>query len=211
MYVVFVTGGLASGKKTVCELLKQRGATVLDLDEIAKKEQESPLILEALVEEFGEDILADDFLLDRKLLAERAFESAEKANKLNEICWPPVYMRLVDLLVGGSCQPMSGGELLVVEIPLLVEASSSDVLHTPDFINLADEVISIEASADIRLDRAKKRGMDPKDAINRLNLQATDEERRVLASFVIDNNGSFEDLEKQVDYWYHLRSSEQLF
>ncbi|MCL2757567.1 MAG: dephospho-CoA kinase, partial [Coriobacteriia bacterium] len=93
--------------------------------------------------------------------------------------------------------------LLVIEIPLLAEASG--------FVGMADEVISVEADEELRLARAIKRGMDPQDAKNRLARQATDEQRRKIANVVIDNNGSLEALEQQVESWYTDRVNEHMF
>ena len=203
MYVVFVTGGLASGKRTACEFMADHGATLLDLDAIAKEEQENPLILTALMEEFGDDLVNREGELNRRLLAERAFASPERGRKLNEICWPPVIERVADLLIGGSCQPRLNSDFIVVEIPLLVESSK--------LIEMADEIITVEVDENIRLQRAVERGMDTEDAINRMALQATDDERRKIATHVFDNNGTREELKQQVDDWYsHLRT-ERMF
>ncbi|MDR0501057.1 MAG: dephospho-CoA kinase, partial [Coriobacteriales bacterium] len=133
MYVVFVTGGLASGKKTVCELLHSWGATYLDADAIAKEEQEHPAILSLLAETFGKDIIyfddVDKPCVNRCLLASRAFASKDEANKLNAIMWPAVQERLADYLVGGSCQLLSGTDFVVVEIALLYESSMNDATN----------------------------------------------------------------------------------
>ena len=218
MYVVFVTGALASGKQTVCNLLCQRGAEVIDLDAIAKEEQEHPSVLDALKKEFGADILTADGL-DRSLLAKRAFASVEASDRLNAICWPPAYRRLSGLLHKRRAESTKGSEaaaaesgfiksgLIVVEIPLLAEAASK----LPELLNLADEIIVVEADEKRRLARAVKRGMDPTDASRRLALQESDEKRRVFATVVFDNNGTLESLEKQVESWYISKQHEHLF
>jgi len=216
MHTVFITGGLASGKKTVCNLLQERGATVIDLDVIAKEEQEKEAVLAALQAEFGVDIVDADGALNRRILAERAFATPEKADRLNAICWPPVNERLASLLFTDR-QDGQGtstyhdkderSRLVVVEIPLLAEGSRKD----PRMLDRADEVITVEAHEEIRLNRAVERGMDRADAIRRLSLQASDEQRRCIATYIIDNNGNLESLEKQVDDWYTLRTNEQLF
>ncbi|MDR2109229.1 MAG: dephospho-CoA kinase [Coriobacteriales bacterium] len=193
MYVVFVTGGLASGKKTVCELLGKAGATVLDLDAIAKEEQEDEQILAQLTEAFGDDLLNANGTLDRRLLAERAFATPEDAERLNSICWPAVSERLSDIVLGGGCQMRNSNELVVVEIPLLVESGG--------FRDLADEVICVVAHEDIRRARAQARGMSPADVENRLALQATAAERIAISDVVIENNDSLAALEEQVNGW----------
>ncbi len=200
MYVVLVTGGLASGKNTVGNLLAARGATVLDTDQIAKDAQEDEAVLAQLTEEFGEDIVNDSGILNRKLLAMRAFASKEDTDRLNAICWPPVKERLASYLMQGNCQPLKTNELLVILIPLLAEA--------PDFIEFADEVIAVVAEESIRLERAIGRGMSAQDAKNRLDMQASDKDRIAISDTVFDNNKDLEQLEAQVEAWYkdHIES-----
>ncbi|MCL2137588.1 MAG: dephospho-CoA kinase [Coriobacteriia bacterium] len=198
MYVVFLTGGLASGKSTVAELFAQKGATVLDLDQIAKEEQESASVMSELKQEFGEDIVGADGELDRRLLAERAFASPEATARLNDICWPPTIKRLESYIVEGKANPADDDKLLVVQIPLLVEA--------PVLIPLADEVITVNASSAIRLERAVERGMGRQDAENRLARQVSDEDREKIADTVFDNSGTIEELNALVDDWYIKRN-----
>ncbi|MDR3315223.1 MAG: dephospho-CoA kinase [Coriobacteriales bacterium] len=203
MYVVLLTGGLASGKDTVCAYLEELGASTLDLDVIAKEEQENSLVLEQLEEAFGDDIVDDFGSLNRRLLAERAFASREAADMLNAICWPPVQDRVADYILGSSCQPMNRPGLLVIQIPLLAEA--------PALLDLKDEVISVVAPEALRFERAVVRGMKPEDARNRLDLQVSDDKRIAISDTVFDNSGSVENLRQQVKDWYNERSSARLF
>jgi dephospho-CoA kinase len=203
MYVVLLTGGLASGKGAVSSCLSELGATVLDLDVIAKETQTTEPVLEQLVEAFGTDLIDTDGSLDRRLLARRAFADQQSADMLNAICWPPVKERVADYILYNTCQPMEQGSLLVVQIPLLAEA--------PDFLDLADEVISVAANEDIRLERAVARGMNPADARSRLALQASDEARAAISDTVLINNGSLEELHAQVHAWYVDRIESRLF
>jgi dephospho-CoA kinase len=203
MYVVLLTGGLASGKDTVAAYLDELGATVLDLDLIAKEEQESEDVLAQLTDAFGDDILDKEGTLNRKLLAERAFADNEHAEKLNEICWPPVLERVSNYILYDTCQPLQRGELLIVQIPLLVEE--------PAFMDLKDEVISVSAPQELRFKRAVERGMSPEDARRRLDLQATDEQRATISDTVFDNSGSLEALKAQVKDWYEDRTTSRLF
>ena len=197
MRVVFVTGGLASGKGTVCRLLGKRDASVFDLDEIAKEEQRSPALISALQAEFGHDITGDDGRIDRRLLAERAFATQEASRRLDAICWPPVHDRLMRLLTELKAE-LSEDALVVVEIPLLVEAQDAGL----DFVGLADAIIAVEADEELRLSRAIKRGMSPVDARKRIAAQVSSERRRSFASVLFENNGSFKELETQVENWY---------
>jgi len=203
LYVVLLTGGLASGKDCVGAMLKKRGATLLDLDLIAKEEQLRPEVLASLQEEFGDDIVDAFGNLDRKLLAQRAFVGDESARRLNAICWPPVRRRIQSLLLEVRGLPKSEHALIVIEIPLLAEA--------PDFLNLNDEVISVVADEKLRMARAVARGMAPEDAHRRLLLQASDQERAAISDTVFENNGSLEELQTQVDTWFEARRTSGLF
>ena len=202
MYVVLLTGGLASGKDTVSAILAQLGATVLDLDLIAKEEQEHEPLRSELIVEFGKDIIAPDGSLNRRLLAERAFADKQAADRLNAICWPPVKQRVAGYILYNSCQPMDKSELLVVQVPLLAEA--------PDFLDLKDEVIAVVADEELRYKRAVARGMNPQDARNRIALQATDQQRIAISDTVFYNNGSLSDLRRQVDSWYDDRIASRM-
>ncbi|MDR3053582.1 MAG: dephospho-CoA kinase [Coriobacteriales bacterium] len=203
MYVVLITGGLASGKKTVREYIGRLGATTLDLDAIAKEEQEDPLILAQIAEVFGEDVVDSEGLLIRPLLAQRAFASKEAADRLNAICWPPVIKRVADYILQSSCQPIEQRAILVIEVPLLAEA--------PALLDLKNEVISVVAPERQRIKRAIARGMREADVQNRLALQASDEQRVAISDTVFENSGSIESLYAQIDDWYRARIQARLF
>jgi dephospho-CoA kinase len=197
MYVVYVTGGLASGKGTVCEFLGSLGATVFDLDTIAKEQLHDPYVLEQIVNHFGAEVLDETGSINRQQLAATAFVSTEQAAKLNSICWPPTMSRLADLLVGGSCQRAADNDLYVIEFPLFVESGADR--------SLADEVICVAADEGIRRLRARNRGMSSEDISNRLALQATDEQRISASDTVFTNNESLAALKLQVLDWYDNR------
>ena len=203
MYVVLLSGGLASGKDTVASMLSEYGAVIWDLDRIAKEEQERPEALERLQQAFGMDILSEHGRLNRRLLAERAFCSEESVSKLNGICWPLVRTRVRASLDEVAAQPGSEQALIVIEIPLLAEA--------PDLLGSKDEVITVVAPEKTRLKRAVARGMDEEDARNRLALQASDEQRVALSDTVFTNGGSYDELRAQVDAWYRARKAKGLF
>jgi dephospho-CoA kinase len=203
MYVVLLTGGLAAGKDTVSSYLAGLGATILDLDLIAKEAQTEEPVLEQIKAEFGRDIVDAEGMLDRPLLAQRAFADREHADRLNAICWPPVMERVANYILGNTCQPMEHGALLVVQVPLLVEALG--------LLDLADEIIAVIADENIRFKRALARGMDSEDVRNRLALQADDKQRAAISDTVFINNGSLKELEDQIRAWYDDRIAGRLF
>ena len=201
MYVVLLTGGLASGKSTAAAWLREWGASVIDLDVIAAEVQESnDTVRQLLADAFGPDIFDGAGQLIRPRLAERAFSSPENTARLNAISWPPVIERVSDILVGGSCTLAEpAASMTVIQIPLLAEA--------PEFLDLADEVVAIEAPEELRLQRAIARGLSRADAEQRLASQASDAERRALATTVFDNSGSREQLRDGLRTWYDERTA----
>jgi len=201
MYVVYLTGGLASGKSTVSAWLAEKGATIFDLDVIAREEQEAEPVLEELKKAFGADVVGADGKIVRSLLAERAFVSAEATQMLNEICWPPVIKRVSDYIADGKKHPDDYPELVVFEIPLLVEAAE----QAPGLMELADEIITISAPEDIRLERAVARGMSREDAERRIARQTTDKEREMIANTVLENASDQDSLKMILLDWFEQR------
>jgi dephospho-CoA kinase len=190
--MVGLTGGIGSGKSTVAALLAERGATVVDADLIARQvvEPGTPA-LEKLVERFGADILDDDGSLNRAALAEKAFVDDEHKKDLEAITHPAIgeeFLRQV------AAAPEHG--IVVHDVPLLVE-SKRGLQY--------DAVIVVEAPTDVRIERLASRGIPPEDAARRMGMQATDEERRAVATWVLDNSGDVAQLEAQVErVWTEL-------
>jgi dephospho-CoA kinase len=192
MLMVGLTGGIGSGKSTVAAMLASRGAVVVDADRIAREvvEPGTPA-LAALVERFGADILLPDGHLDRAKLAARAFVDDESRQALEGITHPAIgaeFLRQVAAAPEGS--------IVVHDVPLLVESKRGF-----DY----DCVIVVEAPEAIRLDRLEQRGIARDDARRRLAAQASDDERRAVATWVVDNSGDLAALERQVDaIWAEL-------
>lgn len=186
MIVVGLTGGIGSGKTTVAALLRERGAVVIDADAIARRVVEpGEPALAALVEHFGEEILASDGRLDRGALATIAFADEGSRRALEEITHPAIgaeFLREIGLAPAGS--------VVVHDVPLLVEGGMADRYAS---------VIVVEAPSELRLERLHQRGVDRSDATARMGVQATDAERREVATWVIDNGGDLDALEAQVD------------
>lgn len=194
MLMVGLTGGIGSGKSTVAAMLAARGAVVIDADAIARQvvEPGTPA-LAALVERFGTEILAADGSLDRPALAERAFASEESRRDLEAITHPAIgaeFLRQV-----AEAPPDA---IVVHDVPLLAESKRG-------FEYAA--VIVVEAPLELRLDRLEARGVDREDAKRRIAMQASDEARRALATWVVDNSGDLAHLEAQVDaIWRDLQA-----
>ena len=195
MYTVMITGGLGSGKSTLCDLLCEHGAISVDLDEINRNLlATNTMYVQDLAQRFGEDILDENGSVITSKLAQRAFADEQSTKDLNAIAFPYIIEVATDYILDVHCTPRSDAEVLVVEVPLLTEA--------PDLVKLADEIIAVNAPSDIRLQRAVSRGMDSRDALRRIAAQPTDAERSAIASTICDNFGTEEDLRAWVNAWW---------
>ncbi len=198
MYTVMVTGGLGSGKSTLCKFICEHGAMSMNLDEIYRGLLESnENMIADLADRFGDDILDDSGMVIRSKLAEEAFSDERSTKDLNAITFPYIMAMTNDYLLDVHCVPCSSSKVLVVEVPLLTEV--------PEFAQLADEVIAVNVPSDVRLQRAVARGMNPADALRRLQVQPTDAERDAIADTICDNSGTEDDLRAWADAWWEER------
>jgi dephospho-CoA kinase len=194
MLRVGLSGGIGSGKSTVARALARHGAVVIDADTIAREVVEPGTPgLAAVVERFGPDVLEPDGRLNRPALAALVFDDAAARADLNAIVHP-----LVAVETARRTAAAPADAVVVYDVPLLVEAARSGY----------DAVVIVEAPEAVRLERLTERGMGPDDARRRMAAQASDADRRKVADVVLDNSGSPEDLEAQVEsLWVQLTAS----
>lgn len=187
MLLVGLTGGIGSGKSTVAALLRQRGAVVVDADVIARQvvEPKTPA-LAALVDRFGEQILGSNGKLDRAKLAELAFATEESRRALEAITHPAINEEFTRQML--SAPPDA---IVICDVPLLAESDQARNRGYP-------VVIVVESPIEVRLDRLEQRGITREDALRRISAQASDEERRELATILIDNSGDLSALTERV-------------
>ncbi|MFJ5994479.1 dephospho-CoA kinase [Streptomyces sp. NPDC092370] len=186
MLKVGLTGGIGAGKSEVSRLLVACGAVLIDADRIAR-EVVAPGTpgLAAVVEAFGEEILADDGSLDRPRLGAIVFADAQKLATLNAIVHPLVGARSRELE-----EAAAEDAVVVHDVPLLTENGLA---------SLYDLVIVVDAAPETQLDRlVRLRGMSEEDARARMAAQATREQRREIADIVIDNDVPLRELEQRV-------------
>ncbi|MDO4919746.1 dephospho-CoA kinase [Kocuria sp.] len=193
---VGLTGGIASGKSTVSRCLTGLGAVVVDADAIARELQEPGAAGHAaIVEHFGRDVLDPATgRLDRAALGSIVFGDQARLSELNGIMHP-----LVRAEAARRAAAVPPGGVLVQDIPLLVETGQHADM---------DRVLVVEAPEAERVRRmVEDRGMDPQDARRRIAAQASDEQRRAVATTVLDNSGTPEDLEHQVRRWWEAETT----
>jgi dephospho-CoA kinase len=194
MYVLAVTGGIGAGKSEASRVFGVRGAVVIDLDDMAKGliGEDGPLV-DAVADAFGRDLLLEDGGIDNALLATRGFGSPEAARRLDAIMHPGVLAATsgaLDMLAAQARPPA----VVVLSIPLLVEA--------PGFFEMVDGVLAVSSHEDARLARLAERGMSEEDARARMDAQATDAERRDIADWVIENDGTLVEYRALLaDFW----------
>ena len=183
---VGLTGGVASGKSTVSSMLAGLGAVVIDSDALAREVVEPGTPgLAAVVEAFGPEILTEDGRLDRPALGAIVFADESRRRVLEGILHPLIGERSAAL--AGSAGP---DDLVVHDIPLLAEAGIGDTF---------DAVIVVDAPVELQVERmTRDRGWTREDAESRIAAQATREDRLAIATYVIENTGSLEDLRTRV-------------
>lgn len=185
MLIVALTGGIGCGKSAAAQAFAALGALTIDADALARQaiEKDSDGLRE-VVARFGEDILIDGEV-NRGALAAKIFSDATAKEDLEKIVHPRV-----QALLATAIARLSPGEILIYEIPLLVETGSA-----PKF----DYIITVEAPMELRLARLMERGLTEEDARARIARQATREQREEIADYVIDNSGDKYDLAREVE------------
>lgn len=201
MYLVGLTGGIASGKTAVARRLAEHGAIHIDADQLAREvvEPGTPALAE-IADRFGPGVLLPDGSLNRPALGAIIFADDEARLALNAITHPAVG-RLGKQLIAdaGAKDPHA---VVVYDVPLLLEASKQ-----PDYYKF-DLVAVVEAEPETRVRRmVELRGMSPDEARSRVASQSTDEERRAIADVVIDSNGSLDETLRQADELWRTASA----
>jgi len=203
VYLIALTGGIASGKTTVAERLAERGAVHIDADKIARQvvEPGTPT-LARVVDEFGDDILNDDGSLIRQALGARVFSDREELRRLNAIVHPAIWEVTRSLI--GQAKADDPDAIVVYNVPLMVEAEGDRALGKQ-----FDLVVVLRADEATRIQRMTEfRGMSEADAASRVRAQASDDERLAIADVVIDTNGPLGNTLEQADALYdRLRSA----
>jgi dephospho-CoA kinase len=184
-FVVGLTGGIGSGKSLAAQFFSQLGAIVIDADQLARSaiERGSEGFDEVLLR-FGDTVLKNGDI-DRVALGQIIFENPEAKKDLEEIIHPRIRAEFEEAVAS-----LNPGQIMVYEIPLLVETKAADRF---------DFVITVESDAELRKQRLRARGMFHSDIEKRMASQATEEQRRAIADCVLINDGTEDDLLRQVE------------
>lgn len=183
--VIGITGAYGSGKSTVLEIFRRRGARVLSADEIVGELLEGEAAGRAIREAFGGGVFDRAGRVDRPKLADRVFSSPAERRRLEAILHPPVMER-----IRRAAGALGEGEILAVEVPLLFEAGRAD---------LFDRVVCVRASPGAIRRRLAGRGVGEGEVSRRLAAQMPMEEKEKRSDFVVDNETSPAEVERQVD------------
>lgn len=195
---VGLTGGIATGKSTVSQMLRVRGAAIVDADQVAREvvEPHTPG-WKRIRERFGDRILRSDGFLDRKALREVVFRDPQARRDLNGILHPLIRERMLEK--AESLERERPERIIVFDIPLLYE---SRLTHWVRKVI----VVYIPESLQIRRLMARE-GIGEEEALRMIRAQMPIEEKKRMADCLIDNSGTLEETERQVDHlWRYLTS-----
>ena len=184
-FVVGLTGGIGSGKSLAAQFFSQLCALVIDADQLARSaiERGSEGFDEVLLR-FGDTVLKNGDI-DRVALGQIVFENPQAKKDLEEIIHPRIRAEFEEAVAS-----LNPGQIMVYEIPLLVETNAADRF---------DFIITVESDPEVRKQRLRARGMFHSDIEKRMASQATEEQRRAIADCVLTNNGTEDELLRQVE------------
>lgn len=195
MFLVGLTGGIASGKSSVAALLRDAGAETIDADQVAREVVEPGTYgLAQVVEVFGEAILNPDGSLSREKLAQLVFQDPNLRLKLEAILHPLIRSKTMALI------EQSSKDVVIYQVPLLVEAKVDYPF---------DMIVTVEAGLDNQIKRLTgSRGLSEAQARQRIEAQASELQRVQASDYVIDSSGPKENLAAQVaKLWHQIESA----
>jgi dephospho-CoA kinase len=196
MLLIGLTGNIASGKSEVARMLGERGATLIDADVLAREAVEPETqALKDIVKRWGKDVINNDGSLDRAALRRIVFGDQLELDALNRIVHPGV-TRLRDREIALAKE--RGDQIVVCVIPLLFERN---------LVEEFDAIVLVDSPRPLRLERlVATRKLEETDAMNMIASQMPAELKRARADFVIENDGTLDDLERDVDaLWSSLQ------
>ncbi|MEX2031879.1 MAG: dephospho-CoA kinase [Dehalococcoidia bacterium] len=198
MTVIGLTGGIASGKSTAAEMLREMGASVIDADRLGHRSYDPGTPgFEKVVNAFGHDIVGKDGLVDRRVLGGKVFGAPGQMERLNSIVWPEIRNLIKDEIK--QIRSQDSGAIIVLEAAVLLEAQWQD---------LCDEIWVVTTPVKTAVARLRSRnGLSEDAAMARINSQMTNKERLEHAKVKIENVGTEEQLRAKIERpWRALES-----
>ncbi|WP_455103797.1 dephospho-CoA kinase [Peptostreptococcus sp.] len=184
MFVMGLTGNISCGKSSVSKMLASRGAIIVDADLLSREIYEYDDVLEEMKLSFPEALVNGK--VDRRVLAGIVFSDKTRLEDLNRISHKKIYE-----LVCQSLERNRDRDLVVIDAALLLEAK---------FDSLADKVVLVYCNEKVQLDRLMKRdSISSEDALKRIRSQMSQEDKKKMADYLIDNSGDLEGLENEVE------------
>ena len=193
MFVVGLTGGIASGKSTVSEILQEKGATLINGDVVGHEaQQEGTDSWKDIIEEWGEDLIDPETRgIDRTKLGPIVFSDPANLQRLNEIMWPRMYSMMYEQL---QQLEQEGIKVVILEAALLIEAEWTPLVNEV-WVTVVDEASAVE-----RLN--SRNGLDEDQALARIRSQLSNDERSEHGNVVLDTNCTLNEVkEKTRDLW----------
>lgn len=197
MSVIGLTGGIASGKSTASDVLRELGAIVIDADRVGHRSYEPGTPgFQKVVNAFGHDLVGADGYIDRRVLGGKVFGAPEEMERLNAIVWPEI-RRLIQEEIS-QIREREPETVIVLEAAVLIEAGWQD---------LCDEVWVINTTIKAAVERLRTRnGLTEDAAMARIQSQMSGRERAEHADVKIDNSGTEEQLRNRVERaWKQLQ------
>lgn len=191
--IIGLTGGIASGKSTVAKMLVDRGALLVDADQVAREVVlPGEPALEAIASAFGQAVLERDGSLNRKALGEIVFRDKEKLTQLEAILHPAIRRTMQQRI--HTYAEQFPGRLVVADIPLLYETKQQD---------LYEGIMVVYVPERVQKSRLMERNsVSEEEAQRRISLQLDIEQKKELADWVIDNSGTLEETKRQLDLFW---------
>jgi dephospho-CoA kinase len=186
MIIIGLTGVIGSGKSSVARLLRKRGYCVIDIDALAKDSLSWKETQNDIRQVFGEGVIIDG-KVDAEKLSSIVFRQSDALRVLESIIHPKVRAEVEKKMEEFRQQ---GVAVVVLDHPLLFETE----VHL-----LVDKIVVVTAEQEKISDRLKQRGIGPDEARRRLSFQIPLSEKEARADYVLDNNGTEEQLEEEID------------